>query len=201
MIKNFKEFTKINESEEMDDLYEQAVEIIGRGASLLQILNYNKETDREDWNFYNNMDPDDMIEELEKSGDHRAQKIIDELKKIQKEMNATEGTGISETCPDCSGFGCFACVDTGFITESKVNENIFPPLSHSDTGEDDLINWPKSMNREDIARYEHNLMNMFHSDDLDERMSICDEVLTGIEFDYPGEYNDVEDKIKELTIY
>lgn len=43
---------------------------------------------------------------------------------------------------------------------------------------------------------------MLHSDDLDERMDICDEILTYIMFEFGHEFHDdIEDDLKDYTLY
>ena len=64
-----------------------------------------------------------------------------------------------------------------------------------------LINWPDGISEDDIDRYEHNLMNMLASNEYEEKMSILDEILAGILLDYPDLYDDMEDDIKQLTMY
>jgi len=43
---------------------------------------------------------------------------------------------------------------------------------------------------------------MLQSDDLDERMDICDEILTYVMFEFGDEFHDeIEDDLKDYTLY
>lgn len=65
---------------------------------------------------------------------------------------------------------------------------------------DNIIDWPSEFSEEDIRNYEDKIETMLSLDDLDERMVLCDEILSEIEEQYPEYYDDLEDEIKDLTI-
>tara|TARA_R110000772_G_scaffold20466_5_gene56961 strand:- start:116766 stop:117005 length:240 start_codon:yes stop_codon:yes gene_type:complete len=70
----------------------------------------------------------------------------------------------------------------------------------NENSENNLINWPSIVSKEDVKKFEDAISDAISLDDLDDILDDLDRVLEDVEELYPDIYDDVEDDIKDLVM-